>query len=174
MHSGIIQSMQVSIWNICINKPSFDLLLVCYLPLPVRYPSRWRYNELDGVSNHQPHDCLLNRLFKAPMKETSKLCVAGLCAGNSPVTGEFPVQRARNAENISIWCLEVMIKHNKHSEPQTVAENPIWFCLGCCCSGGLFLVIDCFVTLQYQPITLNLNNTLYHWQSGTRQLTEIN
>ena len=24
---------------------------------------RWRHNELDGVSDHQPHDCLLNRLF---------------------------------------------------------------------------------------------------------------
>ena len=26
-----------------------------------------------------------------------------LCAGNSPVTGEFPTQRASNAENVSIW-----------------------------------------------------------------------
>ena len=26
-------------------------------------PLRWRHNEHDGVSNHQPHDCLLNRLF---------------------------------------------------------------------------------------------------------------
>ena len=26
--------------------------------------------ESDGVSNHQPHDCLLNRLFKAQIKET--------------------------------------------------------------------------------------------------------
>ena len=24
---------------------------------------QWRQNERDGVSNHQPHDCLLNRLF---------------------------------------------------------------------------------------------------------------
>ena len=34
---------------------------------------------------------------------TSKLRVTGLCARNSPVTGEFPAQRASNAENISIW-----------------------------------------------------------------------
>ena len=26
-----------------------------------------------------------------------------LCAGNSPVTGEFPAQRASNTENASIW-----------------------------------------------------------------------
>ena len=36
-------------------------------------------------------------------KKTSKLRVTGLCEGNSPVTGEFPAQRASNAENISIW-----------------------------------------------------------------------
>ena len=29
--------------------------------------------------------------------------VTGLCAGNSPVTGEFHVQQASNAENVSIW-----------------------------------------------------------------------
>ena len=36
-------------------------------------------------------------------KKTTKLCITGLCAGNSPVTGEFPAQRASNAENVSIW-----------------------------------------------------------------------
>ena len=36
-------------------------------------------------------------------KKTLKLRVTGLCAGNSPLTGEFPTQRASNAENISIW-----------------------------------------------------------------------
>ena len=36
-------------------------------------------------------------------KKTSKLRVTGLCAGNSPVTGEFPAQMASNAENVSIW-----------------------------------------------------------------------
>ena len=37
-------------------------------------------------------------------KKTSKLRVTGLCAENSPVTGEFPAQMASNAENVSIWC----------------------------------------------------------------------
>ena len=31
-------------------------------------------------------------------KKTSKRRVTGLCAGNSPVTGEFPAQMASNAE----------------------------------------------------------------------------
>ena len=64
---------------------------------------QWRHNDHDGVSNHQPHDCLLNRLFRRRSKKTSKLRVTGLCAGNSPVTGEFPAQRASNTENLSIW-----------------------------------------------------------------------
>ena len=58
-----------------------------------------RHNGRDGVSNHQPHDCLLNGLFRRRSKKTSKLRVTG----NSPVTGEFPLQRASNAENASIW-----------------------------------------------------------------------
>ena len=64
---------------------------------------RWRHNGHDGALNHQPHDCLLNRLFRCKSKKTSKLRVTGLCAGNSPGTGKFPAQMASNAENISIW-----------------------------------------------------------------------
>ena len=60
---------------------------------------QWRHNERDGVSNHQPRDCLLNRLFRRRSKKTSKLRLTGLCAGK----GEFPAQMASNAENVSIW-----------------------------------------------------------------------
>ena len=61
---------------------------------------QWRNNEHDSVSNHQPHDCLLNRLFRRRSKKTSKLRVTGFCVGNSPVTGEFPAQMASNAGNV--------------------------------------------------------------------------
>ena len=45
-------------------------------------------------------------------KETSKLRVTGLCAGNSPMTGEFPTQMASNAENVSIWWRHHVIIFN--------------------------------------------------------------
>ena len=64
---------------------------------------QWCHNGGNGISDHQPHHCLLNRLFRRRSKKTSKLCVTGLCAGYSPVTGEFPAQMASNAENVSIW-----------------------------------------------------------------------
>ena len=94
---------------------------------------RWRYNERNSVSNHQPRECLLNRLFRRRSKKSSKLRVTGLCAGNSPGTGEFPAQMASNAENVSIWwrhheagtlwsegrtkgdvCLHITLYHYRH------------------------------------------------------------
>ena len=47
-------------------------------------PLQWRHNDHDGVSNHQPHGYLLNRLFRRRSKKTSKFRVTGLCVGNSP------------------------------------------------------------------------------------------
>ena len=69
-----------------------------------RYRSlRWRHNGGDSVSNPQAHDYLINRFFRLRSKLTSKLCVTGLCVGNSPGTGEFPAQMASNTETVSIW-----------------------------------------------------------------------
>ena len=56
--------------------PSVSVISYC--------PLHWRHNGNDGVSNHQPHGCLLNRLFRRRSKKTSKLRVTGLCVGNSP------------------------------------------------------------------------------------------
>ena len=77
------------------------LIMACRLFCADRL--QWRHNGRDSVSNHQPHECLLNRLFKRRSKKTSQLRVTGLCVGNSPGTGEFPAQMASNAENDSIW-----------------------------------------------------------------------
>ena len=54
-------------------------------------PLQWRHDRHDGVSNHQPHDCLLNSLIGCRSKKT------------------FPTQRATNAENVSIWW-----RHHAH------------------------------------------------------------
>ena len=55
--------------------------------------ARWRLKS--------PASPLLTQLlFRRRSKKTSKLCVTGLCVGNSPVTGEFPAQMASNAEYI--------------------------------------------------------------------------
>ena len=73
--------------------------MVMFRTLDLRFFCResleWRHNGRDGVSNHQPHDCLLNRSFRCRSKKTSKLCVTGLCTGNSPDNSshKWPVMR---------------------------------------------------------------------------------
>ena len=71
---------------------------------------RWRHNNDDSVSNHQPHDCLLNCLFGRTSKKTSKPRVTGL-------TGEFPAQMASNAENVSIWW-----RHHPVTRPRRMSQ----------------------------------------------------
>ena len=48
---------------------------------------RWRHNGRDGVSNHQPHDCLLNYLFRRRSKENIK------ATRHWPLCGEFTGDR---------------------------------------------------------------------------------
>ena len=63
------------------------------------------YNDaiMSAMASQPPFSRLLNCLFQRRYKKTSKLRVTGLCGGNPPETGEFPAQRANNAENASIW-----------------------------------------------------------------------
>ena len=76
---------------------------------------QWRHNRRDSVSNHQPHDCFLNRLFRH-RKKTSKLRVTGLWEGNSPVTGEFPAQMASNRGKCFLLMTSSWLDH----------EQPCW------------------------------------------------
>ena len=62
---------------------------------------QWRHNERNGVSNHRSFHYWLNHFFGRRSKKTSKLRGTGLCEGNSPVTREYPEQRASNAERFS-------------------------------------------------------------------------
>ena len=76
--------------------------------------------------------CLLNYLFRRRSYKTSKLHFTGLCEGNSPVTGEFPTQRASNAENVSIWWRHhadwVLRQHSQQWLPGNIPH-----CLGTVC-----------------------------------------
>ena len=94
----------------------------------------WRHNGCNGISNHQPRYCLLNRSFRCTSKKTSKLRVTGLCAGNSPVIGVFPAQMACNSENVPIWWrhqgqLSVFIEYdNEMLFTHLLLQSPTWNC----------------------------------------------
>ena len=105
-------------------------------------PLRWRHNEQDDVWNHQPHDCLLSRLFRRRSKNTSKLRVTGLCGGNSPVIGEFPAQRASHGENVSIWW-----RHYAYWKIPSVMISHV-------CSSLIWLIIRSRASLIGQTLVL--------------------
>ena len=119
---------------------------------------RWRHNGRDGISNHQPHDCLRNCLFRRRSKEISKLRVTGLCAGNSQDTGEFPTQRASKVKNVSIWW-----RH--HNLRKMVAKNSQTWSI----SHNVFqLVLICKMTEQW-----DINCVLTNTKSACRQIGTV-
>ena len=100
-----------------------------------------RHNDPDGVSNHQPRDCLLNCLFRCRSKKTSKLRVTGLCAENSPGTGEFSAQKASNAENVFIWW-----RHHEQAASTAVSYWAIMIVVSCLqdiCVANVFSLTHC-------------------------------
>ena len=103
--------------------------LLCFIVVWY-YSLRWCHNGHDGISNHQSHQCLLNRLFGCISKKTSKLRVTGLCVGNSSVTGEFPAQMASNAENVSIWWRHHVYRKKliAKSNSNILLVNLQWLC----------------------------------------------
>ena len=55
-------------------------------------------------------------------KKTSKLRVTGLCARNSPMTGEFPAQMASNAKIVCIWWRH----HKVHVRHVVDRDEPVY------------------------------------------------
>ena len=117
-------------------------------------PLKWRHNGRDSVSKHQPHDCLLNRIFRCRSKKTSKLRVTGLCAGNSPETGEFPAQMASYAKNVAIWWRH----HGKM--PLFVVSSVTADGLAPSCEGTRHIIIQVWTMYMYQTGTLIANQLI--------------
>ena len=67
-------------------------------------------SQITGVSSVNSIVC-----SGADRRKHPKLRVTGLCEGNSPVTGEFPSQRASNAENVFIWW-----RHHESISPENI------------------------------------------------------
>ena len=110
-------------------------------PSYIEFESRllqWRHNGRDGVSNQQPHHCLLKRLFTRRSKKTSKFRVTGFCAGNSPLTGELPAQMVSNAENVSILWRHHASCGLATSHPPQCGHN---------------FVVRCFIVAIFTPLS---------------------
>ena len=88
---------------------------------------QWRHNGHDSVSNHQPHDCLLNRLFRRRSKKHQSAASLAFVRGIHRDRW-IPRTNGHNAENVSIWwrhhvfwifCIVLRV----------VTIIPVWRCL---------------------------------------------
>ena len=131
----------------------------CLIYLEQPSSLQWCHNEHDGVSNHQPHDCLLHRLFRQRWKKTSKLRVTGLCEGNSPVTGEFPAERASNVKMFPFDDV-IMFQENKWT---TSKELSTWFVPFIFCY-RLVRALICLCVYTWR---------LLHWGQGNLTITIV-
>ena len=72
---------------------------------------RWRHNGRDSVTNHQPHDCLLNHYSDADQikhqSSTSPAFVRGIHRGPMNSPHKWPVMRKMLPfdDVIMIWCV---------------------------------------------------------------------
>ena len=83
-----------------------------------------RHNGRDGASNHQPRDCLLNRLSDADQRKHQSSASLAFVWGihRSPVNS--PHKKASNAENVSVWW-------RYHEPPLHISQkkmmDELWF-----------------------------------------------
>ena len=112
---------------------------------------QWRRNGRNGASNHQPQHCLLNRLFRCRSKKTSKLRVTGLCAGNSPVTVEFPYKWPVTRK---MFPFDDIIM-NQRSLSSTVFCTHIW----------LFAYLSKDMPLYVLHLHISANTSTYEYKS---------
>ena len=124
---------------------------------------QWRRDERDSVSNHQPHDCLFNCLFRRRSKKNIKApCHWPLCG---EFTGDrwIPRTKASNAENFSIWW-----RHHDILTPPCLS-NPIYWChLSMKCAQWIYWTATWETihfysfTFSIAPITFIPNYTFMH------------
>ena len=127
-------SIPVNSWETFANifQMCFISSQVIYLWSRLRKTLRWRHNGPDSVWNHQPNDCLFNRLFRRRSKKTSKLRVTDLCE----FTGDphkWPVARKMFPFD------DVIMNHEGHGITQPQKDNT-WSYAGICWVHVVFLI----------------------------------
>ena len=95
-----IRLTSLALWqsNVCPSASKATLMNMDKYFMWIHYERLRNHNK----AKHNKTVCIFLGIY-CRSKKTSMLRVTGPCAGNSPVTGEFPAQRASNEENVSIW-----------------------------------------------------------------------
>ena len=123
--------------NACVQLPWKCLHVWWLLYDHWKYPRlstlQWRHNGHDSVSNHQPHDCLLNRLFRRRSKKTSKLWSLALVRGihRGPVNSphKWPVTRKMFPFDDVFMKLDFLSSPVTRPITQHELSTRVWLCV---------------------------------------------
>ena len=107
------------------------------------------------------------------------LRVTGLCAGNSPETGEFLAQRASKAENVSIWWhhhvewlfTQTMFGNLLYPKLESLCYTKHWFDLkrNHICLPWLCISNVSFFYQQYEKV-FGLMKWVFHFNSNSIEI----
>ena len=137
------ETMMVSLSTpICVTRPQWVNMgnLIIAIHMGIHNTLQWRRDDHEGVSNHQPHGCLLNRLFRRRSKKTSKLRVTGLCVGNSPGPVNSP---HKGPVTRKMFPFDDVIMKPQHNKAQENLAHITY---------TLYVVISIYVWITVRPV----------------------
>ena len=80
-----------------------------------------------SILNHHQLNCLFYCFLSLTTKHSLKLHITGLCEGNPTVSDGFPLQRANDAESISMWITSNKnYKMNQYCTIVSTSFKPSW------------------------------------------------
>ena len=105
----------------------------------LRKSLQWPHNGRDSVLNHQPHDCLLNGLFRRRSKKHESSASLAFVQGIHRGPVNSPAQMASYAENVSIWWRQYVLE--LISRPSSTGQH-----------GGIFYIVAQWVETKMYSI----------------------
>ena len=131
-----------------------------------QYSLQWRHNVRDSVSSHQPHGCLLNRLFKHRSKRTSKLRVTPRWPVNYPHTG--PVTQKMSLFEDVIMLYRKSCNLPNHFHPYTLQlphchHTIMWLSQCWWSTHEIYEKISRTNPLRSNSVTIAQQNTIKAW-----------
>ena len=138
----------------------------------MKVPLQGHHNEPNAVTDDRRLDSLLNRLFRCTSNKASKLRVAGLCEGNSAANGEFPAQKASNAENVSIDDVIMHYLRSVHIRCVNNIFEILWQVQYIARNMHTVFALLCFVVVIYWLI-FPYPSGLLHWHCGNLMIAPV-
>ena len=135
----------------------------------------WRHNERGGISDHQPHDCLLNRLFKRTWKTHQSSASLAFLRGihRWPLRGKCFHLMTSSWSSPATWWPNVIINNECYKVYISVIKcdifSPSHECHSVSNYWELYCVFSSLLWLPTKEISKLCINSILWWESNSDQ-----